>query len=212
MVSRPGFTDEDGPRTSPVRTARTSANETHLACSLPVYPSFTLLARSRFRPAAQLLDLGQRQRHNLPHNLTAFLHQHGPLFNYGPYYGYPPFEPYGPWNAYLQYNPWYYGYGQGGCSKCPDRDLSGHGGLGWSPSWHSSWLHGGWFHGCSTCGCGGVFPSHLFHHDSLPCPCETIAPGDAKAVSSRPVTNLEIVDPVTRCGCWSSSGIRRFLS
>ena len=132
-------------------------------------------------------------------NLTAFLHQHGPLFNYGPYYGYPPFEPYGPWNAYLQYNPWYYGYGQGGCSKCPDRDLSGHGGLGWSPSWHSSWLHGGWFHGCSTCGCGGVFPSHLFHHDSLPCPCETIAPGDAKAVSSRPVTNLEIVDPVTRC-------------
>jgi hypothetical protein len=137
---------------------------------------------------------------------TARLNQHGPLFNYGPYYGYPPFEPYGPWNAYLQYNPWYYGVpGQQHCCSGGHGDLAGHGPLcpGWSPSWHSSWLHGGWYHGCSTCSHGGLFTSHAgWMHSTFTPACKSCGVTGSVSEISGPTRlsfNAEATDPLTRC-------------
>jgi hypothetical protein len=117
-------------------------------------------------------------------HLFSKIHQHGPLFNYGPYYGYPPFEPYGPWNAYLQYNPWYYGAGDG---HGRDRDrgrlgdhlrgLGGRGGCGLCDRLHACFKDGGWFKGSGCLSCG-----KKRHHGGGDCgPCGAPA------------------DPVTRC-------------
>jgi hypothetical protein len=136
-------------------------------------------------------------------NITAFFNQHGPLFNYGPYYGYPPFDPYGPWNAYLQYNPWYYGYGNRGGGGCIDRDLSGHGPCCTSgASWHSSWGCGGWFHGCSTCGTGGIFTGHggWFKGQKAAPSCDCGIAGSVTAIGAPPKAAFAPgTDPITRC-------------
>jgi hypothetical protein len=136
-------------------------------------------------------------------SITCMLHQHGPLYNYGPYYGYPPFEPYGPWNAYLQYNPWYYGTPPAhGCVGCPPRDLSGHGGCGWSPSWHSSWHCGGWYHGCSSCSHGGIFTGSTGWVRGHASPsCKTCGITGSVSEMSAPIKatfNPETTDPALR--------------
>jgi hypothetical protein len=148
--------------------------------------------------------------------LTCRLHQHGPLYNYGPYYGYPPFEPYGPWNAYLQYNPWYYGYGQGQGQSGP-YDLAGHGGIctGWTPSWHSSWSYGGWYHGCSTCGHGGLFTSFgSWGHATPGCSsCGTVGSAGQFGAPIRATFNPATTNPVARySGVGNSADFAVFYS
>lgn len=132
---------------------------------------------------------------------TAWLNQQGPLYNYGPYYGYYPFEPYGPWNAYLQYNPWYYGYPEGGnCHGCNHGDLNGHGPLcNGGHSWHSSWALGGWFHGCSSCSHGGVFTNLGHGHFAPSCDCGITGSVSQIGVTPKAAFNPETTNPLTRC-------------
>jgi hypothetical protein len=138
-------------------------------------------------------------------SLFSKLHQHGPLFNYGPYYGYPPFEPYGPWNAYLQYNPWYYGTGNGGGGR------GGHGGHCGHCGWHAPWKQGGWFANCGHIreGLPGWFQGKHCHHCGKAAPCNTCGGGAAAATGcgAQPAApTAPASNPMTRISGIGSAG------
>ncbi|MFO0825029.1 MAG: hypothetical protein U0792_18225 [Gemmataceae bacterium] len=136
----PGIMDEMASPLPP-QTRMDSRDETHLDRGLAGSTAAAGHPELHCQPARPVFH-ALRLRGRLHQPLLEAAPQHGPLFNYGPYYGYPPFEPYGPWNAYLQYNPRYYGTGNGGGGR------GGHGGHCGHCGWHAPWKQGGWFANC----------------------------------------------------------------